>query len=417
MATLETIARRPGDHPVISLNDVRMAHQRIAPSIVRTPTLHSITLSKLTGANIWLKFENLQFTAAYKERGALNKLSQLTPEEKARGVIAASAGNHAQGLAYHGARLGIPVTIVMPIPTPTVKVQQTEGHGAEVILFGERFDDAQAHALEIAATRGLVFVHPFDDPAIIAGQGTVALEMLEDVPQIDTLVIPIGGGGLISGCATAARGLRPEIDVVGVQAELYPSMYGFLNGVELPCEGDTLAEGIAVKHPGKITRELVRALIEDIVLVSERDLEKSVALLLQIEKTVVEGAGAAGLAALLAHPQRFAGRNVGIVLCGGNIDTRLLANVLLRDLARSGRLARLRIRLQDRPGALFNVARVFDEQKVNIIEIYHQRVFTTLPAKGLITDIECETRDAAHLDRLMAALDAAGYEASRVELA
>ncbi|WP_298689639.1 threonine ammonia-lyase [uncultured Sphingomonas sp.] len=417
MATLETIARRPWDHPVVSLNDVRMAHQRIAPSIVRTPTLHSITLSKLTGANIWLKFENLQFTAAYKERGALNKLSQLTPEEKARGVIAASAGNHAQGLAYHGARLGIPVTIVMPIPTPTVKVQQTEGHGAEVILFGERFDDAQAHALEIAATRGLVFVHPFDDPAIIAGQGTVALEMLEDVPQIDTLVIPIGGGGLISGCATAARGLRPEIDVVGVQAELYPSMYGFLNGVELPCEGDTLAEGIAVKHPGKITRELVRALIEDIVLVSERDLEKSVALLLQIEKTVVEGAGAAGLAALLAHPQRFAGRNVGIVLCGGNIDTRLLANVLLRDLARSGRLARLRIRLQDRPGALFNVARVFDEQKVNIIEIYHQRVFTTLPAKGLITDIECETRDAAHLDRLMAALDAAGYEASRVELA
>jgi threonine dehydratase len=417
MATLETIARRPEDHPVVSLDDIRMAHQRIAPSIVRTPTLHSITLSKLTGANVWLKFENLQFTAAYKERGALNKLMQLTPEEKARGVIAASAGNHAQGLAYHGARLGIPVTIVMPTQTPTVKVQQTEGHGAEVILVGERFDDAQAHALEIAAARTLVFVHPFDDPAIIAGQGTVALEMLEDVAAIDTLVIPIGGGGLISGCATAARGLRPDIEVVGVQAELYPSMYGFLNGIELPCEGDTLAEGIAVKHPGKITRELVRALIEDIVLVSERDLEKSVALLLQIEKTVVEGAGAAGLAALLAHPQRFAGRNIGIVLCGGNIDTRLLANVLLRDLARSGRLARLRIRLQDRPGALFNVARVFDEQKVNIIEIYHQRVFTTLPAKGLITDIECETRDAAHLDRLMAALEAAGYEASRVELA
>jgi threonine dehydratase len=417
MTALETIARRPEDHPVVSLDDIRMAHERIAPSIVRTPTLHSITLSKLTGANVWLKFENLQFTAAYKERGALNKLTQLTPEEKARGVIAASAGNHAQGLAYHGARLGIPVTIVMPIPTPTVKVQQTEGHGAEVILYGERFDDAQGRALEIAAARGLVFVHPFDDPAIIAGQGTVALEMLQDVPQIDTLVIPIGGGGLISGCATAARGLRPDIEVVGVQAELYPSMYGFLNGVDLPCEGDTLAEGIAVKHPGKITRELVRALIEDIVLVSERDLEKSVALLLQIEKTVVEGAGAAGLAALLAHSQRFAGRNIGIVLCGGNIDTRLLANVLLRDLARSGRLARLRIRLQDRPGALFNVARVFDEQKVNIIEIYHQRVFTTLPAKGLITDIECETRDAAHLDRLMAALDAAGYEASRVELA
>ena len=417
MATLEATARRPEDHPAVSLADIRMAHARIAPSIVRTPTLHSITLSRLTGANVWLKFENLQFTAAYKERGALNKLMQLTPEEKARGVIAASAGNHAQGLAYHGARLGIPVTIVMPKPTPTVKVQQTEGHGAEVIMFGERFDDAQAHALEVAEARSLTFVHPFDDPAIIAGQGTVALEMLEDVPQIDTLAIPIGGGGLISGCATAAKGLRPDIEVVGVQAELYPSMYGFLNGVELPCEGDTLAEGIAVKQPGKITRAVVRELIRDIVLVSERDLEKSVALLLQIEKTVVEGAGAAGLAALLAHPQRFAGRNVGLVLCGGNIDTRLLANVLLRDLARSGRLARLRIRLQDRPGALFNVARVFDEQQVNIIEIYHQRVFTTLPAKGLITDIECETRDAAHLDRLMAALDAAGYEASRVELA
>jgi threonine dehydratase len=298
-----------------------------------------------------------------------------------------------------------------------VKVQQTEGHGAEVILTGERFDDAQATAYEIAAQRGLTFVHPFDDPAIIAGQGTVALEMLADAPQIDTLAIPIGGGGLISGCATAARALKPEIDVVGVQAELYPSMYAELNGLDLPCEGDTLAEGIAVKHPGKITRRIVRELIEDIVLVSERDLEKAVALLLQIEKTVVEGAGAAGLAALLAHPQRFAGKNVGLVLCGGNIDTRLLANVLLRDLARSGRLARLRIRLQDRPGALFNVARVFDEQQVNIIEIYHQRVFTTLPAKGLITDIECETRDAQHLDRLVAALSDHGYEVSRVELA
>ncbi len=417
MATVEATARRPEDHTAVTIADIRMAHERIAPSIVRTPTLHSKTLSKLTGANVWLKFENLQFTAAYKERGALNKLLQLTEEERAHGVIAASAGNHAQGLAYHGARLGIPVTIVMPRPTPTVKVQQTQGHGAEVIQTGERFDDAQATAYEIAAQRGLTFVHPFDDPAIIAGQGTVALEMLEDVPEIDTLAIPIGGGGLISGCATAARALKPGIDVVGVQAELYPSMYAELNGVELPCEGDTLAEGIAVKQPGKITREIVRALIEDIVLVAERDLEKAVALLLQIEKTVAEGAGAAGLAALLAHPERFAGRNVGLVLTGGNIDTRLLANVLLRDLARSGRLARLRIRLQDRPGALFNVARVFDEQQVNIIEIYHQRVFTTLPAKGLITEIECETRDAEHLDRLVSALTERGYEVSRVELA
>jgi len=405
-----------GDLPV-TLADVRAAQARIMGAVVRTPTLLSRTLSEMTGAKVWLKFENLQFTAAYKERGALNKLLQLTDDERRRGVIAASAGNHAQGLAYHGARLGIPVTIVMPKPTPTVKVSQTEGHGATIILHGERFDDAYAHALDVADARGLVFVHPFDDPAIIAGQGTVALEMLEDVPEIDTLVIPIGGGGLISGCGVAAKALKPSLELVGVQAELYPSMYAKLRGLRLPCEGDTLAEGIAVKVPGEITFGIVRELADEVLLVAERDLEKSLSLLLQIEKTVVEGAGAAGLAAMIAHPARFKGRNVGIVLCGGNIDTRLLANVLLRDLARSGRLARLRIRLQDRPGALFHVARVFDEQQVNIIEIYHQRVFTTLPAKGLITDIECETRDAAHLERLMDALGREGYEVSRVELA
>jgi threonine dehydratase len=416
MATAEATLR-PLDPPPVTVADIRMAHERIAPSIVRTPTLYSKTLSDLTGANVWLKFENLQFTAAYKERGALNRLLQLTEEEKARGVIAASAGNHAQGLAYHGRRLGIPVTIVMPKPTPTVKVQQTESHKAEVIQVGERFDDAQAAAYDIAAERGLVFVPPFDDAAIIAGQGTVALEMLDDVPAIDTLAIPIGGGGLISGCTIAARGVRPDIDVVGVQAELYPSMYAEMNGVALPSEGDTLAEGIAVKVPGRITREIVRALVQDIVLVSERDLEKALSLLLQIEKTVVEGAGAAGLAALLAHPQRFTGRNVGLVLTGGNIDTRLLANVLLRDLARSGRLARLRIRLQDRPGALYAVARIFQEQNANILELYHQRIFTNLPAKGLTLDVECETRDAAHLDRLVAAIVHEGYEVSRVELA
>jgi threonine dehydratase len=421
MATLDTDTAAPEDHThqasVVTIADIRAAHERIAPSIVRTPTLHSRTLSQLTGANVWLKFENLQFTAAYKERGALNKLLLLTDEERARGVIAASAGNHAQGLAYNARRLGIPCTIVMPKPTPTVKVQQTQSHDAEIILIGERFDDAQEAAYEIAAQRDLTFVHPFDDPAIIAGQGTVAIEMLEDVPEIDTLAIPIGGGGLISGCATAANALRPGIDVVGVQAELFPSMYAKLNGVELPCEGDTLAEGIAVKQPGRITFGIVRELIKDIVLVAERDLERSVSLLLQIEKTVVEGAGAAGLAALLAHPHRFAGRNVGLVLCGGNIDPRLLANVLLRDLARSGRLARLRIRLQDRPGALYGVARIFQEQSANILELYHQRIFTNLPAKGLTLDVECETRDAEHLNRLMAALNEAGFEVSRVELA
>jgi threonine dehydratase len=379
--------------------------------------MRSRTLSELTGANVWIKFENLQFTAAYKERGALNKLMLLSDEAKALGVIAASAGNHAQGLAYHGARLGIPVTIVMPKSTPTVKVQQTEGHGARVILTGERFEDAQAAALLLAAEENLTFVHPFDDVDVIAGQGTVTLEMLDDVPELDTLIVPIGGGGLISGSVVVARAQSNRVEVVGVQAELYPSMYAKINGVTMPCEGDTLAEGIAVKYPGAITAEIVRQLVDDVVLVSERDLEQSVSMLLQIEKTVAEGAGAAGLAALIAHPERFRGRNVGVILTGGNIDPRLLANVLLRDLARSGRLARLRIRLQDRPGALFNVARIFDEQQVNIIEISHQRIFTTLPAKGLITDIECETRDRAHLQRLVDALIAHGYEVAPVELA
>ncbi|WP_136162632.1 threonine ammonia-lyase [Sphingomonas flavalba] len=401
----------------VTLDDVHGAAERIMGAVVRTPTLHSQTLSQLTGAEVWVKFENHQFTAAYKERGALNTLLQMPAERRAHGVIAASAGNHAQGLAYHGSRLGIPVTIVMPRPTPTVKVTQTEGHGATVILHGETFDAANAHARELEVERGLTFVPPFDHPHIIAGQGTVALEMMADAPGLDTLIIPIGGGGLFSGMGTAARGLNPAIGLIGVQAELYPSMYARVKHVDLPCEGDTLAEGIAVKQPGAITSRFVEQLADDIVLVGERHLEKAVALLLQIEKTVVEGAGAAGLAALLAYPDRFAGQKVGIVLCGGNIDTRLLANVLLRDLARSGRLARLRVRLQDRPGALFHVARIFDEQQVNIIEVYHQRVFTTLPAKGLITDIECETRDRAHLERLMAALGTAGYEVSQVELA
>ena len=401
----------------VTLDDVFGARARIAGSVVRTPTLVSKTLSQFVGATVYLKFENLQFTAAYKERGALNTLLQLSTEQRAKGVIAASAGNHAQGLAYHGIRLGIPVTIVMPRPTPTVKVTQTEGHGATVILEGETFDEAYAHARKLEASNGYTFVHPFDDPRIVAGQGTIALEMLEDAPGIDSFVVPIGGGGLISGIATVAKAQSRPIEVIGVQAELYPSMYNRVSGQNLPIGGDTLAEGIAVKEPGGLTAQIVKALVDDIVLVSERSLEESVSLLLQIEKTVVEGAGAAGLAALLTHKERFAGRHVGIILCGGNIDTRLLANVLLRDLARSGRLARLRVRLQDRPGALFGVAKIFHEQAVNIIEIYHQRVFTTLPAKGLITDIECETRDRPHLDRLIEALRAAQYEVSLVELA
>ncbi|KQU49665.1 threonine dehydratase [Sphingomonas sp. Leaf339] len=401
----------------VSIDDVRTAHARIRDSIVRTPTLISRTLSQMTGATVYLKFENLQFTAAYKERGALNTLLQLSEEAKAKGVIAASAGNHAQGLAYHANRLGVPATIVMPRNTPTVKIVQTEGHGANVVLEGDTFDAAYAHARVLEGERGFTFVHPFDDPRIIAGQGTVAIEMFEDVPSIDTLVTPIGGGGLISGMATVARAQPKPVEVVGVEAELFPSMYNRINGTDMPCAGDTLAEGIAVKEPGGITARMVAQLVDDILLVNERSLEEAVSLLLQIEKTVVEGAGAAGLAALLAHPGRFAGKTVGVVLCGGNIDTRLLANVLLRDLARSGRLARLRIRLQDQPGALFNVARIFDQERINIIEVYHQRVFTTLPAKGLITDIECEARDAAHLHRLIDALRAAGYDTTPVELA
>jgi len=412
MTLAETTAVIP-----VTIEDVRAAHARIRDSIVRTPTFISKTLSELTGATVYLKFENLQFTAAYKERGALNTLLQLDDAARAKGVIAASAGNHAQGLAYHAHRLGIPATIVMPTNTPIVKVTQTEGHGAKVVLQGDTFDAAYAHARQLEQECGFTFVHPFDDARVIAGQGTVAVEMLEDVPAIDTFLTPIGGGGLISGMAVVAAAADHPIEVVGVEAELYPSMYNRINGTQYPCAGDTLAEGIAVKEPGGITSMMVRELVNEIVLVSERSLEQAVSLLLQIEKSVVEGAGAAGLAALLEHPERFKGKTVGVVLCGGNIDTRLLANVLLRDLARSGRLARLRIRLQDQPGALFNVVRIFSDQRVNIIEVYHQRVFTTLPAKGLITDIECEARDRAHLDRLVAALKAADYEVTPVELA
>ncbi|MGB3724100.1 MAG: threonine ammonia-lyase, partial [Pacificimonas sp.] len=374
----------------VSFADVKAAAAAIQGQVVRTPCLHAKTLSDITGADIWLKFENLQFTAAFKERGALNKLMSLTDAEKAKGVIAASAGNHSQGLSYHGARLGVPVTIVMPKFTPTVKVMQTEGHGATVVLHGDNFDEAYAQARTLESARGLTFVHPFDDPHVIAGAGTMTLEMLEDVPDLDMLCIPIGGGGLMSGGAVAAKHMKPGIELVGVQAALYPGMYARVRGETMASDGDSLAEGISVKSPGDMTFAIINALVDDIVLVAERELEQAVSMLLGIEKTVVEGAGAAGLAALLAHPQKFRGRKVGLPLCGGNIDTRLLANVLLRDLARSGRLARLRIRLKDRPGQLFNVARIFDEHQANILEVYHQRVFTNLPAKGLITDIECE---------------------------
>ena len=402
---------------LLTLDDVRAAAARIEGAVVRTPMLRSQTLSEISGADIWLKFENHQFTAAYKERGALNALLHLNEEQRARGVIAASAGNHSQGLSYHGRRLGVPVTIVMPQTTPSVKVMQTESVGGNVTLFGETFDEAYAHARELEKERGLTFVHPFDDPLVAAGQGTVALEMIEDKDDFDCLVVPIGGGGLMSGMATVARALKPDIEMVGVQAELYPSMYSAVTGDERPCGGDTLAEGIAVKAPGKFTRQIIAELVDDVLLVPEAALEHAVALLLQIEKTVVEGAGAAGLAAILSNPDKFRGKTVGLVLCGGNIDTRLLANVLLRDLARSGRLARLQIVLQDRPGALFKVMREFNEHNVNIIEIYHQRIFTTLPAKGLTAEIECEARDGEQIDRLVNSLRDKGYVVEMAELA
>jgi threonine dehydratase len=401
----------------LTIHHVRAAAERIKGSVVRTPLRLSRTLSEITGAEIWLKFENLQFTAAYKERGALNALLLLDDDQRRQGVITASAGNHSQGLSYHGTRLGVPVTIVMPRTTPSVKVMQTESVGGKVVLHGETFDDAAAHARELERERGLTFVHAFDDPNVAAGQGTVALEMLEEQTGFDALVTPIGGGGLISGMATVARELSPRTEIIGVQAALYPSMHRRINGGEGECGGDTLAEGIAVKEPGNFTSAIIAALVDEILLVPERALEQAVSLLLQIEKTVVEGAGAAGLAAVLDNKERFAGKKLGLVLCGGNIDPRLLANVLLRDLARSGRLARLRITLQDRPGALFRVMREFDANSVNIIEIYHQRIFTSLPAKGLITDIECEARDRTQIDALVADLRAKGYVVEAVELA
>ena len=417
MSTASTARAHDKATDLLTLDDVRAAASRIDGAVVKTPMLRSQTLSEISGADIWLKFENHQFTAAYKERGALNALLQLPEEQRSRGVIAASAGNHSQGLSYHGRRLGVPVTIVMPQTTPSVKVMQTESVGGNVELFGETFDEAYAHARKLEAERGLTFVHPFDHPHVAAGQGTVALEMLEQKDDFDCLVVPIGGGGLMSGMATVAKALNPEIEMIGVQAALYPSMYSAVTGDERPCGGDTLAEGIAVKAPGEFTREIIRELVDEVLLVEEPKLEHSVSLLLQIEKTVVEGAGAAGLAAVLSHPEKFAGKTVGLVLCGGNIDTRLLANVLLRDLARSGRLARLQITLQDRPGALFKVMREFDAHNVNIIEIYHQRIFTLLPAKGLTAEIECDARDEAQINGLVEGLRAKVYDVELAELA
>ncbi|MBE7217726.1 MAG: threonine ammonia-lyase, partial [Caulobacteraceae bacterium] len=366
-------------------------------------------LSAITGAEVWVKFENLQFTASFKERGALNKLLQLDEAQKRAGVIAASAGNHAQGLAYHGAQLGVPVTIVMPRATPTVKVEHTRDFGAEVILDGGSYDEADAHARRLRDERGLVFVHPFNDLDVMAGQGTLALEMLEDAPDLEVLPVPIGGGGLISGVATAAKALKPDVSVVGVEAAMYPSFTARMRGLPSKVGGATIAEGIAVKAVGDVTYAVARPLLDEVLLVEERWLEEAVALYANVEKTVAEGAGAAALAALLAYPERFRGKRCGLVLCGGNIDTRLLASVLTRELVRERRIATFRIVGDDRPGLLGAVCALIGAEGGNIIDVRHNRLALDVPAKGAEFDVVVETRDAHHTDALAQALRAAGH--------
>jgi threonine dehydratase len=383
----------------------------IRGSVIVTECNQSRTLSEVSGCNLWLKFENLQFTSSFKERGALNRLVALSPDERRRGVIAMSAGNHAQGVAYHAHRLGIPASIVMPIGTPMVKIENTRRHGAETIISGKTLEEAGEFAREYGKAHDLTMMHPYDDPLIIAGQGTIALEMLDAAPQLDTLVVPIGGGGLISGMAIAAKSRKPEIRIIGVQAELYPSMYNAIYDKHLAMRGDTLAEGIAVKTPGRITTDIVRHLVDDILLVTEDQIERALAMLISIEKTVVEGAGAAGLAAVLSAADRFAGRNVGLVLSGGNIDTRLIASVLTRELAREGRLTQLAIDIVDRPGQLAAVSALLADAGANIIEVSHQRTFSDLPAKGTLLELVIETRDRAHLNEVMKRLGEAGYRA------
>ena len=393
----------------LSLADIQAAAGRIAGHIERTPCRHSRTLSQITGADVWVKFENQQFTASYKERGALNRLLQLTDEEKKRGVIAASAGNHAQGLAYHGDRLGVPVTIVMPRGTPHVKVQQTRDFGAQVVIEGDSYDAAEAHAHGLGEARGLVFVHAFDEEAVMAGQGTVALEMLEDVPDLEILPVPIGGGGLISGVATAAKALKPDIHIIGVEPAMYPSFTARMRGLNAACGGQTIAEGIAVKSAGALTYAVARPLIDDVLLIEEPFFERAIALYCNIEKTIAEGAGAAALAALLAYPERFRGKKCGLIITGGNIDPRLLASVLTRELVRGQRLVSLRIISDDRPGALGAVSQAIGAQGGNIIEVAHNRLSLDVPAKGAEFDLMIETRDAQHTQEIVDALRDAGY--------
>lgn len=398
----------------LELADVQAAAERLRGQVLDTPCLHSRTLSAIAGCEVYLKFENHQFTASFKERGAFNKIAQLGDAERARGVLAVSAGNHAQGVAYHAQRLGIPATIVMPRFAPSVKVERTRGFGAEVVLHGDSFDDARTHGLALAESRGLTLVHPYDDLAVAAGQGTVGLEMLAQQPAIDTLVIAVGGGGLITGMATAARGLRPGIEVIGVQTERFPAVWNHVHRSDRPSAQATIADGIGVKLPGASLLPLISERVSDVLLVGEEDIEQAMVMLLEIEKTVVEGAGAVGLAALLKHRERFAGRQVGLVLCGGNIEPLVLAEIIQRGMVKAGRLARLRIDVRDVPGALADVATLLGQHGANIDEVQHQRAFSSLSVERAQIEVVVQTRGLAHVDAVLAGLRAQGYQAERV---
>ena len=396
---------------MLHIQDIRDAAVRLQGQVLDTPCVESKTLSDIVGAQVFLKFENLQFTASFKERGACNKLAQLSPEERARGVVAMSAGNHAQGVAYHAQRLGIRAVIVMPRFTPGVKVERTRGFAAEVVLHGDTLEEASAHAHALAEAQGLVFVHPYDDEAVAAGQGTLGLEMLAAVPDLDTLVVAVGGGGLMAGVATAARALRPDITLIGVQTTRFPAMVNAVKGTQHPQGTSTIAEGIAVGTPGKMTQEVIKRLVDDLLLVDEGDIEQAVLMLLEIEKTLVEGAGAAGLAALLRYPERFAGQKVGLILCGGNIDPLLLAAIIERGMARSGRLARIKVSARDTPGALARITATVAEAGANIEEVHHQRAFTLLAAQNVEIELVLQTRGHAHVAQVLEQLRSAGLEA------
>ncbi len=396
---------------MVELKDIEAAAKVIHGHVANTPCLHSRTLSEIVGAEVYLKFENHQFTASFKERGALNMLSSLDAAQRKKGVIACSAGNHAQGVAYHATRLGISATIVMPRHTPFVKVEQTQRHGAEVILEGDGFDLAKAHAIEQAGKRGLTLVHPYDDEKVIAGQGTCGLEMLAEHPGLDTLVVAIGGGGLISGISIAAKAINPAIEIIGVEVERFPAMYHAMKGTVPEFAASTIAEGIAVKEPGRLTREIIAKNVAEILLVDEGDIEQAITLLLEIEKTVVEGAGAAPLAALMRHPERFRGRKVGLVLGGGNIDPMVLAEIIERGMVRGGRLARVIVEVRDLPGSLAKVTACLAEQNANIEEVHHQRAFTTLAVQNAELELVLKTRNHAHVEQIVAALERVGFKA------